>query len=86
VLSLFGHPLPSDVEAQLVDALRSNGSVAAVEAADRIDSIVSTEFAAITLTDRQREAILAVLAALGDSAPTPLLELRRLVLGPEAAP
>jgi hypothetical protein len=85
VLSLFGHPLPFDVEVQLVAALRADGSVLAIAAADRIDSIASTEFAAITLTDRQREAVLTVLSALGDDAPPLLLELRRLVLPRDAA-
>jgi HEAT repeat protein len=93
VLSLFGSPLSPQVAANLAVALLADGSPDAVAASMRIETVMRTEFAAITLTEAQRRAVLSVLHDLEEGTAAPeLLELRAKVVddrrksSPEADP
>jgi hypothetical protein len=81
MLSLFGSPLSPQVAANLAVALLADGSPDAVAASMRIETVMRTEFAAITLTEAQRRAVLTVLHELDESSAAPeLLALRAKVM------
>ena len=81
MLSLFGSPLSPQVAANLAVALLADGSPDAVAASMRIETVMRTEFAAITLTEAQRRAVLTVLSELDETSAAPdLLALRARVM------
>jgi hypothetical protein len=81
MLTLFGSPLSPQVAANLALALLADGSPDALAASMRIETVMRTEFAAITLTEAQRRAVLTVLHDLDESAAPELLALRAKVIG-----
>jgi hypothetical protein len=77
VLSLFGSPLSGSAAAALAAGLEADGHADAIAAAARIRTILASEFAAITLTDAQRAAVVRVLSNLNEATDySELLALR----------
>jgi hypothetical protein len=75
MLRLFDGPLAPDAQAALVRVLEADGAPESIAAAARMKTVTASEFAAISLTDAQREAVMRVLAALDGDAPPELAGL-----------